>query len=774
MATPQEIKLQKENNKLQKEYNEILRDRIGISAKEKADGDDFANALQSASKIIENQTVQKRELLSISNRLTKTSADEFALLGKELRSKGAGLNIGKKQLKLQKDILNLKRLQKQITVTEPEDQFRLNQLIEGRVNTAKKLSAEYQKQSDILKKVENSKLVKTLGAGGDIAEKLGLGKLGSFFNEAADGVADVMVENELNQEGKGKRVEDELSKLKASEIETLEGDGTGITNDFVARLKKKDFNADDILKGNRGTAAASKVQGDLGKGIGKSLKPLNKFTKLLKVAGKFIKGTMVLDIILIDKKLGDAAKNMNITYEEAQALSAQTRNIANGSNDIFVTSGKVLSNFVALNKILGTTSKTMSAETAQLAVDLTAIVESSGMTAEEFKGMAMLSLTTGENLNDVTGEFMGAAKAAGIQNGVMVNTKELAKSMSELSAATTLSLGKNPQLLGEALAVTKSLGMEMSQLDAIAGSMLDFESSIADELSAELLLNKDLNLEKARQAALNNDLATLATEIAEQAGTAAEFGEMNRLQQDAIAKAVGMNREELAKTLFTQESLGALTGEEADEAERLLNAKIAEVGLAQAQKEMAKEGIEGLKSQASNADKLLGIMDKLNELLVGIIEPLMPIIDIFVTLLSLVGDLMVIIRPLLDFVNVIMSGGGDLISSLGSVLTGGDADFSASNKAGANFEKNLGMGSYYTNLAAQGDGGNFQNLMADGGIVTRPTRAIIGEAGAEAVIPLNTQQGIKVDNRRMEASLEKIAQGLSRQKAVPLFQISRS
>ena len=135
---------------------------------------------------------------------------------------------------------------------------------------------------------------------------------------------------------------------------------------------------------------------------------------------------------------------------------------------------------------------------------------------------------------------------------------------------------------------------------------------------------------------------------------------------------------------------------------------------------------------------------------------------------------MVIIRPLLDFVNVIMSGGGDLISSLGSMLMGGEADFSASNKAGANFEKNLGMGSYYTNLAAQGDGGNFQNLMADGGIVTRPTRAIIGEAGAEAVIPLNTQQGIKVDNRRMEASLEKIAQGLSRQKAVPLFQISRS
>jgi len=42
---------------------------------------------------------------------------------------------------------------------------------------------------------------------------------------------------------------------------------------------------------------------------------------------------------------------------------------------------------------------------------------------------------------------------------------------------------------------------------------LDFESSIANELEAELLLGKNINLEKARQAALDNDLATLAVEI---------------------------------------------------------------------------------------------------------------------------------------------------------------------------------------------------------------------------------------------------------------------
>jgi hypothetical protein len=51
----------------------------------------------------------------------------------------------------------------------------------------------------------------------------------------------------------------------------------------------------------------------------------------------------------------------------------------------------------------------------------------------------------------------------------------------------------------------------------------------------------------ARQYALNNDYANLAKEINNQIGTSAEFGEMNRIQQEAIAKSVGMSAEELEK-----------------------------------------------------------------------------------------------------------------------------------------------------------------------------------------------------------------------------------
>ena len=67
---------------------------------------------------------------------------------------------------------------------------------------------------------------------------------------------------------------------------------------------------------------------------------------------------------------------------------------------------------------------------------------------------------------------------------------------------------------------------------------------------------------------------------------------MNRIQQDAIAKSVGMGREELAQTLFVQEQLQGASEEEAERRQKVLDARIEEVGLAQAQKELAEGGLD--------------------------------------------------------------------------------------------------------------------------------------------------------------------------------------
>ena len=92
----------------------------------------------------------------------------------------------------------------------------------------------------------------------------------------------------------------------------------------------------------------------------------------------------------------------------------------------------------------------------------------------------------------------------------------------------------------------------------MASQLLDFESSIAKELEAELLTGKELNLEKARLLALQGKNTEAAAELAKQVGGTAELSRMNVLQQEALAEAMGMERNELIESVQKREVLARL------------------------------------------------------------------------------------------------------------------------------------------------------------------------------------------------------------------------
>lgn len=302
--------------------------------------------------------------------------------------------------------------------------------------------------------------------------------------------------------------------------------------------------------------------------------------------------TILITLVGIMKELDGGAeayaRSMNVSYEEALKVRNEMEQVSG------VTKGQMMESISFINQQLGTSSKLskeMSAQFTQLTVH-------AGMTKEELMGITKLSLTNGNTIKQNTNEFIAQTKHIAAGKGIVLNEKQLMSDISKISAATTLSLGKNPKELAKAVATAKALGMEMSQLEGIADGLLNFEQSIEAELSAELLTGKDLNLEKARQLALNNDIAGMAEEINKQIGNSAEYTKMNRIQQEALAKSVGMNREELAQTLYTQEQLKGATGKEAEERQALLDQRIEEVGLAQAKKEMDEGGFEELKKQS--------------------------------------------------------------------------------------------------------------------------------------------------------------------------------
>jgi hypothetical protein len=138
--------------------------------------------------------------------------------------------------------------------------------------------------------------------------------------------------------------------------------------------------------------------------------------------------------------------------------------------------------------------------------------------------------------------------------------EKILKDVLTASNAIKLSVKGGAEGLTKAAIAAAELGSDLSKVEDISKGLLNFEESISSELEAELLLGRDLNLETARRAALNGDLETVAKEINKQVGSSADFSKMNVIQQEALAKAMGTSRGELADMLVQQESLNSLRG----------------------------------------------------------------------------------------------------------------------------------------------------------------------------------------------------------------------
>jgi hypothetical protein len=417
------------------------------------------------------------------------------------------------------------------------------------------------------------------------------------------------------------------TKKELKEREKIEK-SIGVTGGLLRGMSKIPL-IGDLVDTKEALEAAEETVKETGSGVrgmGAAFKTLgNQAASGLLNTSNMILGvfTLIGNIILgADKNAGQFAKSMNVTYKEALQTRSEMAQVAFQSGEAAVNSERLMETLSFVGAQLGTNAKL----NEQDAVTFTKLREKAGLTNEELMGMQSISLSTGKSLESNTKEFLAQAKVTSLNNKVVLNEKKLLADISKISKATTLSLGQNPKELAKAVATAKSLGMEMSQLESSAESLLNFEQSIEDELSAELLLGKNLNLERARTAALNNDIAGLAEEINKQIGDSAEYSKMNRIQQDALAKSVGMNREELAQTLFTQEQLAGLSGEEAERKQALLDARIEEVGLAQAQRELENGSLEDLENQQSISERFNDQMLQLKEILVnGILPPFVAI-----------------------------------------------------------------------------------------------------------------------------------------------------
>jgi hypothetical protein len=366
-----------------------------------------------------------------------------------------------------------------------------------------------------------------------------------------------------------------------------------------------------------------------------------------------------------DEATGKLAKDFNLTYSEALATRRELSNMATMSGDVALNTRALQESMVAVGQSLGTNAKLNEADLATF----TKLREQAGYTNEELVGIQKLSLVNGKTLEDNTKEILGGAEAYATRNGLVVNEKDVLREVSKASASLKLTLGGSAKAVAEAAVQAKQFGLNLEQAEKISQSLLQFESSIENELSAELLTGKELNFEKARSLALEGKTAEAAAEIAKQVGTSADFGKMNVLQQEAIAEAAGMERDELAQSLIDKESLARIGFKDAAAAKAKYEELRKTMSAQEASKALGDAALATQYEQQSVQERFTQATEKLKEVFISIAEPVLAIISPLANLVStILPAINILLMPIVGSFQLIGSVISTALEGAGKLL----------------------------------------------------------------------------------------------------------
>jgi hypothetical protein len=393
----------------------------------------------------------------------------------------------------------------------------------------------------------------------------------------------------------------------------------GIT-DAVSKSKQY---AKELLDANNGVAKAGdkfrvmgNLVGNLGKNLLKSLGPLTLITQ-------FVQG-----LLQADKETTELQKSMALTKGEAVGFRMELMNAAGATGDINITSSKLLETFGALNKQFGFITN-FATDTLVTMTKLTGVV---GVSSESAGNLAAASEVTGTSFESNYKDVLATSYELQRQSGVQMDLRDILEQTGKVTGTVRANLGANPAQIAKAITQAKLFGASLEQVANAGKSMLDFEASITAELEAELLLGKNINLERARAAALAGDQVTLAQELQKEAGTFSDFTKMNVIQQEALAKAMGMTSDQLADILFQQE----VQGKSAKELRAL-----------------GKEELADRVEAQSMQTKLNAAIEKMQNLFVDLASGLTPVLFVLGKALSIVGLIAGMIQDLISGVGML-------------------------------------------------------------------------------------------------------------------------
>lgn len=452
-----------------------------------------------------------------------------------------------------------------------------------------------------------------------------------------------------------------------------------LKSDMKDKLGKTVLEVTEAVRGPKGLVGGFKAAAS---GLGGMIKMAPKLALGLGVAGIAAGiGLLVKSVMHADEEVANLGKEFGISYNEARGLHHAAIDISNSMGLTGINAAEVAKAMGEVGEMMGgidiaAQMKSGNKELTKLVEQTAVLTKQFGMSGEEVGKIHDIATITGTSMDNLVKESVELGKGT-------MTAKQSLKVLSSIPPQVAVAFKGSTKELIAAAQKAKLLGMELGKVQEIGRGMLDIEQSLEAEMEARVMTGKNLNLDAARMYALQGDTFKLQEEILNQAGSLEDFTKMNTLQQESMAKALGMSVEEMTKMLTNAEKLkkADISSDYAERLQAMESAADLEKEAANARSKEQKDYILQLaaeKRSTSLKETMASLMEKIKQKFAPIIDAVLEFVggikdgtggvSKFEEIISKI-DFNEIAGQIKEFLPKLVEGFGKLMENLPSIIS---------------------------------------------------------------------------------------------------------
>ena len=250
---------------------------------------------------------------------------------------------------------------------------------------------------------------------------------------------------------------------------------------------------------------------------------------------------ILLAVRAIRKASFDLSEDLGVSRKEARDLLPALK----GSQMAFDAIGMDGSKIQSTLKEIGSEFGSLENMTVANAVNIERFAQNAGVAGSEVvKFNKVMMDLTGSSFNVATNMAKTAVNMAKSAN--VSTSKVLSDMASSASKFAEFSMQGADGFAAAAVEAAK-VGSSVESILGAADKLLDFQSSIEASFKAQVLTGKQINTERARQLALDGDIAGLTNEIQSIVGQVGDIQTLNVIQRQSVADAIGISVADLLR-----------------------------------------------------------------------------------------------------------------------------------------------------------------------------------------------------------------------------------